>query len=221
MAGVKLHLATSKVWNYFFENIDRLQDNEDCIAEDPESGLALYLTASTIFPQLVVYAGDKAVLYKLIRNEEECSKWAVYLIMRFVANVRTDGAPEEMVEEKTKIIDLPTTKSAQPSKLEGAPDDEEDEEYQQMIDTIYEREDELTKAMGDFLAVVLCEEDYSAVVEGYGEKMINECVDDFLQYLFDNHMVSIYRPTLDVDEETGCEVLKEYPYGWGEEYEVK
>lgn len=219
MAGVKLHLATSKIWDYFFENIERLQDNEDCIAEDPESGMALYLTANTIFPELVVYDGNKAVLYRLIRSEEECSKWAVYLIMRFVADVQTEGKPEEKPEEKPKIIDFPSSKSTQTSEQTEIPEDEEDEEYQHMIDTIYEREDALTKAMGDFLAVALLEDDYSAVVEGFGEQMINECVDDFLQYLHDQHMVSIYRPTIEVDEETGCEVLKEFPYGWGEEYD--
>lgn len=219
MAGVKLHLATSKIWRHFFENIERLQDNEDCIAEDPESGWALYLTANAIFPELVVYAKDKAILYRVIRNEEECSKWAVYLITRFVANIQTEGEPEEKRQEEPKIINLPTSKPAETSEPIEVPDNEEDEEYQQMMDTIYEREDALTKAMGDFLAVALLEEDCNAVAEGFGEQMINECVDDFLQYLHDQHMVSIYRPTIEVDEETGCEVLKEFPYGWGEEYD--
>lgn len=218
MAGVKLYLATSKIWTYFFENIDRLQDNEDCIAEDPESGWALYLTANTIFPQLVVYAGDKAVLYRFIRNEDECSKWAVYLIMRFVANIQTEDGPNETKEEEPKIINLTMTSENNSAEV---PDDdiEEDDEEQKILDMIYEREDELTQGMGDLLAVILCEEDFSAVKEMYGEQFINEVVDDFLQYLAEQHNVSIYRPTLEVDPETGCEVLKEFPYGWDEEYE--
>ena len=219
MAEVKLHLATSKIWSHFFENIERLQDNEDCIAENPESGWALYLTANTIFPELVIYMNDKPILYRIVRNEEECSKWSVYLITRFIANVQTEGTPEEKSEEAPKVINFPTQKAAETSEPIEVPDDEEDEEYQQMMDTVYEREDDLAKAMGDFLAVVLLEEDYNAVVEGFGEQMIYECVDDFLQYLYEQHMVSIYRPTIEVDEETGCEVLKEFPYGWGEEHD--
>ena len=224
MAGIKLHLATAKIWRYFFENIERLQDNEDCIAEDTEAGWSLYLTANTIFPEFVVYAGDKAIFFKLVRSEEECSKWAVYLITRLTEDTKK-SEKKEAVKEDSKIIEFPAKKLEQKSEVIEVPEDEDDEEYQQMIDTVYEREDDLTNAMADLLAVVLLEDDCNAVFEGYGKQMVYECVDDFLQYLHDQHSVSVYRPTVEVDEETGCEILKEFPYGWddcddvGEEYD--
>lgn len=221
MADVKLYISTDKIWGHFFENVDRLLDNEDCVAESKQNRTSLYITANGIFPQLVLYADDKAMFSHTIATKDECSNWAVYLITRYVAGVQTEGTPEKK-EDKPKIIDLPMRKEENPEPVDVPADDyDEDEEEQHILDTIYEREDELTQSMGDFLAVVLCEDDFSAVKEVYGEKFINECVDDFLQYLSDQHNVSIYRPTLETDPETGCEVLKEYPYGWDKDYEGK
>lgn len=227
MAGVKLHLATQKIWTHFFSNFDRLQEYEDCVAENNDNGMSLYITANTIFPVFVLYARDTPLLMKPVKTEKECNQWAVYLVMKYIAEVKTDGTPKSETEEQ-KVIELPppseTSKNEEECEDEEVievPDDEESDQYQEMVDTIYEREDALSKAMGDFLAVALLEDDYNAVVEGYTEAFINECVDDFLQYLYDNHMVSIYRPTIEVDHETGSEILKEYPYGWGEDYETE
>lgn len=223
MAGTKLYIATSKIWSHYFMNIDRLQDNEDCIAENKDTGYALYLTSNNIFPQLIVYAGDTPVLFRPIQNEDECNRRAMELIMTFIVDAKADNKQESKksdgVKENPKIVELEMKKAGEDKKCSTSIEDvdDEDEEYQKIIDTIYEREDELTKAMGDLLAVILCEEDYTAVVEGYTEPFINECVDDFMQYLYDSHGISAYRPTIDVDEDTGCEVLKEFPYGWGDE----
>lgn len=220
MAGVKLHLATPKIWDYFFENVDRLQDNEDCIAENKDNGMSLYLTANSIFPQLVLYADDRPVLYRYIRSRDECGVWAVYLITKFVAGVEIERPAEN--EDKPKVIDLPMSRETNHEKRdtsEEVDDVGEDDEEQKILDVIYEREDELAQAMGDFLAVVLCEEDGCAVKENYGKDLVSEAVDDFLQYLADNHNVSVYRPTLETDPETGEEILKEFPYGWDENYE--
>ena len=216
MAGVKLHIATSNVWNHFFENIERLQDNEDCIAENKDNGMSLYITAVAICPQLVLYAKDTPVLYRMIGSDDECNKWAIYLITRFLAGIPTEGNPVE-TEEKPKIIDLPMSKEYNTDPVDVDP--EEEDEEQRILDLIYEREDSLANAMGDLLAVILCEEDCNAVKEVYGTQLINEAVDDFLQYLSDNHNVSVYRPTLETDPETGEEILKEFPYGWDENYE--
>lgn len=221
MAEVKLYLSTSKIWDHFFENFARMQDNEDCIAENKDTKMALYITAQTVYPMLVLYCDEKPIVYRLVRNKEECSQYAVYMITKFVSDIPVEGKPVSKSEDKPKIIDLPMSSSvvSEPINVPGKDiePDEEDEE-QKILDTIYEREDELTQAMGDFLAVVLCEEDCNAVKDMYGEQFINEVVDDVLQYLADMHNVSIYRPTLEIDQETGEEVLKEFPYGWDEEF---
>lgn len=220
MADVKLHLATSKIWDYFFENMDFMQYEEACIAESKETGMSLYLTAhAVIFPQLVLYLRDVPVYAKCVNNEKECSMYAVYLISKYVAGIPTEGSPV-VKEEKPKVIELPMKKAEEVEPVD-VPDEEydEEEEEQRITDKIYEREDELTQAMSDLLAVVLCEYDSNAVIEGYGTQMVNEIVDDFLQYLADTHNVSVYRPTLETDPETGEEILKEFPYGWDENYE--
>ena len=210
MAEVKLHLATSKIWDHFFNNLGRLQDNEDCIAENPDNNRSLYLTANGIFPELILYGpNDRPIIWRPVRNKEECSAAAVSMITRYVVGDNSSDEP--------KIVELPMSKSEN-TKVEDV-EPNEDDEKQHILDMIYEREDELSKAMGDFLAVVLLEEDYNAVIEGYGEEFLNNLVDDFLQRLYDDHQISVYRPTLITDEETNCEILAEYPYGWDEEYE--
>lgn len=219
MAGAKVHLATSNVWNHFFQNVEHLQDHEDCIAENKENGMSLYLTAVTIYPQLVLYANETPVLYRVIRSEEEASQWAVYLITKFIAGINVDTPTNK--EVKPKIVDLPMTSTKDDPVEVPQTEYEEEEEYeeeQKILDIIYEREDELHQAMGDLLAIILCEDDVTAVKELYGEALVSEAVDDFLQYLSDMHNVSVYRPTLETDPETGEEVLKEFPYGWDEDY---
>ena len=217
MAGVKLHLSTPEIWWHFFENVDRLQDSEDCIAEDKDKGMSLWITAITVFPQLVLYHNETPVLYRIVRSQEECNNWAVYLITKFVAGVDMDKPVEE--DEKPKIIDLPMKREETEPVEVPSEEYSEEEEEQKILDTIYEREDDLNQAMGDLLAVVLCEDDIIAVKELYGPEFVSEAVDDFLQYLADTHNVSVYRPTLETDPETGEEILKEYPYGWDEDYE--
>lgn len=222
MAGPKLHLATSEVWNHFFQNVDRLQDYEDCIAENEDNGMSLYITAVTIYPQLVLYANKTPVLYRILRSQEEANQWAMWLITKFVVGVDIDKPAEK--EDKPKIIDLPMSREETkpvvvPSeKYEEEVEEEENEIDQKILDLIYEREDQLNQAMGDFLATILFEEDGVAVKEVYGKELVSEAVDDFLQYLADNHSVSVYRPTLETDPETGEEILKEFPYGWDEDY---
>lgn len=208
MAGVKLYISTSSVWSHFFNNFDRLQNSEDCIAENTATGSAVYLTACELFPQLVVYEHDQMIGHRLIGSEDECNKWAIYYITKYVAEVPVEGAPDEKKE---------------PEDIDGAdePDDETDgeqDDYEKALDTIYVREDDLSKALGDFLSVVLCEDDCTAVEEAYGSNFMQEVLDDFLQYLYDHHMISVWRPVLDYDEDSGCDILKEFPYGWEDEF---
>lgn len=217
MAGVKLYLATSDIWSHYFKNADRLQTQEDCVAESSENGMALYITGESIFPQLMLYVRDKLLIQRSVSTKEECSKWAVYLIMKYVAGVPADEDIEEE-DEKPKIIEMPSRKYDEPVDEDTEDECDSDDKEQKIMDVIYEREDELSQAMADFLAVVLCEYDCAAVKEEYGDAFIDGIVDDFLQYLADNHCLSVYRPVLEEDPETGEEILKEFPYGWDTEY---
>lgn len=213
MAGIKLYLATSQIWTHYFKNKERLASSEDCIAKNFENGKSLYVTSGECGPALVLYGsksddssdGDKVLLYKPIRNKEECSSAAVNLITMYLA---------EVVEEKPKIIDLPMKDIPDVEDVEPDEDDEE----QKILDTIYEREDELEQAVGDCLAKILIEDDVVAVKENY-PGVITDVLNALMQYLYDEHNISTYRPTMLEDKITGEEVFAEFPYGWDDEYE--
>lgn len=206
MAGVKVYIATGKIWDHYWKNITTLFDNEHLVAENKDTGVSLYLTRENAMPNLIIYDKDNQPrVYREIHSREECNAIAVALITMYLVGV--------VNEEKPKVINLPAPKAEE----QNEPEADEDNEEQNILDTIYEREDELLKAVGDMLATVLLEDDYTAVVEGYTEKFIGTVVDDLLQYLFDEHNISVYRPTLIEDEDGGPDILAEYPYGWGVE----
>ena len=204
MAGVKVYIATGKIWDHYWKNIAAMFNNEHLVAENKDTGVSLYLTRENALPNLIIYDKDNQPrIYREIHSREECNAAAVNMITMYLVGV--------IKEEKPKVISLP----APDTDGQNDPEPDKDEEEQNILDTIYEREDELLKAVGDMLAVVLLEDDYTAVVEGYTEKFIGTVVDDLLQYLYDDHGISVYRPTLIEDEDGGPDILAEYPYGWG------
>ena len=207
--AVKIYLATQKIWDHFFKNIDRMRHEEDLIAENKELDKALYLTCDTYFPQFILYHNNQPLIWRPVRNREECNASAVYMITKYL--IGEDAYPDATASQHNNKSNL---KIIDTQKVEDeSAEEKEDDPEQAMLDAIYEREDQLAKAMGDLLATVLIEDDYNAVVEAYGTKMLNEIVDDFCQYLYDTHMISVYRPTILVDTETELEEYVEFPYG--------
>lgn len=227
MAGTKIYIATSRIWDHYCRNMNHLTDNEDMVAENKETGMSLCITREAFLPQLVLYTkGDRPIIWRPVRNSEECNTAAVYLITRYLVDNEVPESPkvlhlpaQKVDEDDAEIEDVPINVEDKPVEQEDDISKDEDEEEQRILDTIYEREDELSNAVGDMLAVVLVENDCSAVTEAYGQEFINAVVDHLLQWLYDEQGVSVYRPTLDTDPKTGEEVLMEFPYGWGEDSE--
>ena len=199
--SAKIHLATTQIWNYFWRNYKYFDDNEALIANNSDNGMSLYVTASGYYPQLIVYNADgKPLVWRVVRQAEECNLAAVFLVSHFiVGNVDKDEQ---------------TTDAETPAKVEEPQVDEEEDEEQKILDKIYEREDELELAMNDLLVKVFCEDSREIIEEAYGKGIVKDVLDDFLQYLYDVHGISVYRPTLITDDKTGEEVLAEFPYGW-------
>ena len=208
MAGIKLYLATPKIWDYFVANEARLKNNEDCIAENQDIKKALYLTAGVSTPMLVLYSEDKPIIWRPVRTKKECGEAAVRMITTHLAGVEQN----DETDCEYSVVDSKDTVTHDSTLDEGSEPDEE-EENQKILDAIYEREDGLEQAVGDCLAKILIEEDVIAVKEGY-PGLISSVVDMLLQYLYDEQGISVYRPTLLEDEETGEEVFAEFPYGW-------
>lgn len=105
---------------------------------------------------------------------------------------------------------------------EDVPDETEedgDETWMDMEDTMYERNDELCLAMADFLAIALQEGDNDGtnILEAYGYEAVDEILDGFLKELSDNYGFHIYRPMIVTEKESGCEVFTEFPY---DEYDI-
>lgn len=199
--SAKIHLATTQIWNYFWRNYKHFGDNEALIANNSDNGMSLYLTSEGYYPQLVVYGpGNKPLVWRMVRQAEECNLAAVFLISNFIA-----GKTEKVAAAEQKNSD--ETESSC---------DQEDEEDQKILDTIYEREDELEMAMSDLLAKVFCEDSREIIEEAYGKDIVKDVLDDFLQYLYDTHGISVYRPTIITDDKTGEEVFAEFPYGWND-----
>lgn len=226
MSRVKLYIATSKIWSHFFANLHRFDENEDCIAENKEIGRSLYLSSEGFIPELILYDKDnRPIVWRPVRSQEECTTAANYMIMRYLDKEDTcANTSGDKSKGGSDVIELPsaetinehkpaTIQNGNSVKSENETEYDEEEEEQAIMDEIYRREDELEKAVGDCLAIILLEDDITAVKE-YDPNLIATVVDDICDYLYNIHQISVYRPTMLVDESTGEDVYAEFPYGW-------
>lgn len=198
--GVKIHIPADKVWSFFQENKKRLSEEMVVIAENTETEFAVYLTEDADYPLFVVCKGSADSEYEEAAiSENDCADTAkkCYLRYLFPIVVTTGKVPEE-------------------------PDDEDIEDLtaQEMDDAMYEREDELALALGDFLQVVLGDcSDGSEIIDTYGMDMINDILDHILLYLATEMDFPIYRPTYLIEDD-GSEVYVEYPYNEDEDEDL-
>jgi hypothetical protein len=82
--------------------------------------------------------------------------------------------------------------------------------YEAHMEAICERDDELAFATKEFLEVVLgCS--LETIEEEYGHGFIEQVLDDFCEYLANDHLISVFRPTFNTND-NGDEVFTKYPY---------
>lgn len=198
--GVKIHVPEDKVWEFFENNQDRLSKEMVLVAENTDTEYAVYLTEESFLPVLAAAKGNGEIEYKEpCVTENDCAAVAKTMYSRYLYPVE--------VESKKKYL--------QDDPIDG--DDEFDfGDRMDKEDAQYIRDDELSLAMSDFLAVALEEVDSSDVYEKYGASMIEDILGSVLQMLTDVYGLSIYRPMFVVDNDTGLEVYTEFPY---DEYE--
>lgn len=199
--GVDIHIPADKVWDFFQKNKDRCSKEMIAIAENTDTEYAVYLTEENGYPSFSVCKGDEAPEYEEgAISESDCTDTAkrCYLKYLFPVIVRDD---------KTTILEE---------------EDSEDgfETRQDMEDAMYEREDELRLALCDFMQVALQEGDDGVdIMDTYGVDMVDDILDFILEYMATELCLDIYRPTIIVDEDTGCELYTEYPYDSDVPYE--
>jgi hypothetical protein len=200
--GVHIHIPADAVWGFFQESRKRLNKEMVLIAENTDTEYAVYLTEENDLPVLAVAKGDEKTEYKEhCVSEDDCTTVAKKFYTRYLFPVMiTDGKyiPEDVPDET---------------------EEDGDETWMDMEDTMYERNDELRLAMADFLAIALQEGDNDGtnILEAYGYEAVDEILDGFLKELSDNYGFHIYRPMIVTEKESGCEVFTEFPY---DEYDI-
>lgn len=200
--GVHIHIPADAVWGFFQESRKRLNREMVLIAENTDTEYAVYLTEENDLPVLAVAKGDEKTEYKEhCVSEDDCTTVAKKFYTRYLFPVMiTDGKyiPEDVPDET---------------------EEDGDETWMDMEDTMYERNDELRLAMADFLAIALQEGDNDGtnILEAYGYEAVDEILDGFLKELSDNYGFHIYRPMIVTEKESGCEVFTEFPY---DEYDI-
>ena len=138
--GVHIHIPADAVWGFFQESRKRLNKEMVLIAENTDTEYAVYLTEENDLPVLAVAKGDEKTEYKEhCVSEDDCTTVAKKFYTRYLFPVMiTDGKyiPEDVPDET---------------------EEDGDETWMDMEDTMYERNDELCLAMADFLAIALQE----------------------------------------------------------------
>lgn len=198
--SVKIHIPADEVWSFFFKNKERCTEEMVEIAANDETEYAVYLTEDEGYPMLSVCCGDDEPEYEEgAISKNDCTETAKRMFTRYLFPVTVTSGKTVFKDCIPKDIDT---------------DVSDDSTEQDRLDEIYEREDELTLALCDFLKVVFEEDiDGAELLEAYTESVIVEILDEFLDYLAVNHCYTdIRRPTFISDSETGVEFFTEYPY---------
>ncbi len=174
--GVKIYVPAGEAWTFYQRNRDRLKDEMVMVAENTETGYAVYLTEDREIPNFCVCRGEGEPEYEEgVVSQTDCEDTAERFYAKYLFPIEIDsdkGFPEPALEP-----------------------DNEDDAVQHMRDRAYEREDELSLALCDFLAVALdFEDDPPELYNRYGDDFVNETLDHIQGYLSDKWGVEIFRP---------------------------
>lgn len=200
LENVQVFVPANELWGFYTQNKKRCQEEMVLIAENTETGYAVYMTDDDGTLMFSVCKGDKEPEYEeYVMDDGDCEKTAKKLFMRYLI-------PFTVIDGKAVVSG---------GAVEDADDAELSLSRQDMEDEIYEREDALDFAIKDFLAVVLQEPDGETVSVEFGEAFIQEVLHHILEYLTNDHCIKIFRPMFFTDDDTGSEIYSQFPY---EEY---
>lgn len=198
--SVRVYVPTNELWGFYIQNKERCQDEMVLIAENTETGYAVYMTDDDGTLMFSVCKGDNEPEYEeYVMDDADCEASAKKLFIRYLV-------PFTVIDGKAVLSG---------STTEDSLDEELSLSRQDMEDEMYEREDELDFAIKDFLAAVLQEPNGDAVATEYGEDFIQEVLHYILEYLTNDHCIKIFRPMFFRDDDSGSEIYSQFPY---EEY---
>lgn len=196
--GVKIHVPADEVWSFFQKNKDRLSEEMVLIAENEETEYSLYLTEEDGLPLFSMCKGDDEPEYEEgAINEKDCADTAKQCCVKYLMPVIVNSSKGYGGVWNEEEDDIPFSYR-----------DEQEE-------IIENREWELLFAMADFIITATKDNtcsDGSDYIDTYGADLVQEILDEVLQKLAEEYGLSIYRPMMVNDDETGGDMLIEYPY---------
>lgn len=202
--GVDIYVPSGQVWDFFTKNRPRLRKEMVCIAENKDTGYAVYLTEDFEHPTFYICKDNhKPEFEEYAYHQSDCTEVASRLYAHYLL-------PEEVNDE----IDPDNTLFQQSCEYETVLS-------RDVQDEIYEREDALSLALCDFLSVVLRREcDPADVVKEHGADTFGDIMNSVLKLLSTQYNLEIYRPMMIDDSETGLNLYTEYPYDDNADYYV-
>ena len=178
------------VWVVFQQNKEELRNGMRMIAENPEYGVTVHITAERrgkdYLPDIIVYMDDDEVYSEAVVNEHDCT----HTVQRIYDEYLDDEAiVNRMIEENRNEL----------------------AELRQQEDDIEQREGELFDAASDMLDIFLNEKLDRIVGYQEADEIVEDVMDHICEYLFREHGLSVYRPMV-LEDDDGEEFFEEFPY---------
>lgn len=202
MAAFEMTLKPEEVWKFYNDNASRMAKDLVCIAHSDSAGYEIFITEEDGIPCVIVYRGTLQVYEEgmVSAADAESTIRNVYKTYLIPGTAQQSAKSADSPEEDDKDIQ--------------EPEDDTDTRLDQE-DQIYEREDAIYLAFGEFLNV-LTEDDRLCTDIFPDDSAVDTAINCILEYLAVDHGIRIRRPMFIQDMDTGVEVFSEYPY---EEYD--
>lgn len=109
----KIEVPAANVWKYFKEHVAELKKDMHLIAEEPEFGVEIYITADGALPNIIVSADDCTYTELNPVCETQCTReveeiYDKYLTLKFLEDVVEDEtamSQEDMISERELELD--------------------------------------------------------------------------------------------------------------------
>ena len=178
------------VWALFQSQMDRLMSTFELIAEYPEFGILIYLTAeeksSRIFPEIAVYLDDDELYSEVAVSQNDCEQTVKKLYYEYL--------------DEERIVNM----------LTG----DDDEVTEDELDMIQTREDDLDDVTIGIVEAFI-DQRCNFLSNDEREELVNDMKDFISEYLYLRWKLPVYRPMV-LEDEDGEEFFEEFPYEYME-----
>ena len=193
--GVQIELPAGDAWRYFQQNKDELREKEVVIAQNTDTKVSICMSETNGVPWFFVYRGEgddeKEEYSEGAVSASDCEKTIKSIYKRYLFPIIVDPLEEKATSTFS------------------------DFDRAELEDIIYKRHEILQDALLRFISIALNTEDKdpdgSEFLFEYGNRLVEETLEYFLEFLGCDQGLSVYYPQLLVDED-GVEEFTAYPY---------